>query len=108
MRRSSEAEVLARGLAPLGGAVAATFVDPGSDFSAFPRSAAFTFVRGVFPDGLAADAAFDVIYSSRCLHVNAPPAMVAAPLHPEATTAAMLGAREKSFAGKRHSSLCRP
>ena len=74
-----ESKVLARTLAPLGRRVAATFVDPGSDFSAFPRSAGFTFVRGVFPGGLAApDAAFDVIYSSRCLHVNAPRDMVAA------------------------------
>lgn len=57
--------------------VAVTFVDPGSDFNAFPRRVGYEFVTGLFPGELESRE-FDVVYSSRCLHCNTPSGMITA------------------------------
>jgi len=72
--------VLARALQHYDG-VSITFVDPGSDFSAFPRgrNGNFEFISGFFPDALGhISEGYDFIYSARALHCNTPTNMIRA------------------------------
>ena len=83
-----DAHGLARAFVNDAAAVEITFVDPGSDFDAFPQSTSYRFVQGVFPQallptsdspdrwGVHDEDCYDVVYSARCLHCNTPSGMV--------------------------------
>lgn len=60
--------------------VSITFVDPGSDFSVFPRNSNYVFISGTFPAALECDISggFDFIFSARALHCNTPTNMIRA------------------------------